>query len=82
MPRIKGKIETITIQDQEEITPNKTIPLGETRIKEIKTPKGETITINHDKRRTITSELTSLTLYVVIMDIILTISPKLSISNG
>jgi hypothetical protein len=34
----KGKIETITTQDQEEITPNEIAPLGET-----KTPKGETI---------------------------------------
>jgi hypothetical protein len=81
MPRRKEKIETITTRDQEEITPNKTIPLGETRIKATKTPKGETITINHDKGRTIISELTSLALYVVSMDIILTTAPKLSITN-
>jgi hypothetical protein len=56
MPRRKGKTETITTWDQEEITPNKTLPLGETRIKATKTPKGETITINHDKGGTITSD--------------------------
>jgi hypothetical protein len=55
IPRIKGKIETITTWDLEEITPNKTISLGETRIKETKIPKGEPITINHDKGRTKTS---------------------------
>jgi hypothetical protein len=65
-----------------EITPNKTIPLGETIIRETKTPKGETITINHDKGRTITFEITSLALFVVSMDITLTISPKFPISNG
>jgi hypothetical protein len=82
MPRRKEKIETITTQDQEEITPNKIIPLGETRIKETKTPKRETITINHDKGRAIDSELTCLALYVAIMNIILTIAPKSPISNG
>jgi hypothetical protein len=81
MPRIKEKTETIRTQDQEEITPNKTISLGETKIKETKTPKGGEITINHDKGRTITLESTSLVLYVVSMDIILTIAPKLLISN-
>jgi hypothetical protein len=39
MPRRKEKNETITTRDLEEITPNKTIPTGETR-----TPKGETTT--------------------------------------
>jgi hypothetical protein len=52
MPRRKGKTETIITRDQEEITPNKTIPLGATRIKETRTPKG-TITTN-DKGRTTT----------------------------
>jgi hypothetical protein len=55
MPRIKGKIEIITTRDHEEITPIKTIPLGETRIKVTKNPKGEPITIHHDKGRIITS---------------------------
>jgi hypothetical protein len=55
MPRRKGKTETITNWDQEEITPNKIIPLGVIRIKETKTPKGETIKINHNKGGTITS---------------------------
>ena len=81
MPRRKEKIETITTRDQEEITPNKIVSLGAIRIKATKTPKGETITINHDKGRKITSELTSLVLYVVSMDIILTISPKSLTSN-
>jgi hypothetical protein len=76
MPRRKGKTETIITRDQAEITPNKTIPLGETR-----TTKG-TITTN-DKGRTIKIlGLNSLVLSVVSMDIIHTISPKLSTSNG
>jgi hypothetical protein len=82
MPKIKEKTETITTWDQEEITPNKTILLGETRIKATKTPKEATITINHKKRITIISELTSLVLYVGIMDIIITTTPKLPITNG
>jgi hypothetical protein len=49
------KIETITTWDQEEITPNKIVPLGATKIKATRTPKGETIIINHDKGRTIIS---------------------------
>jgi hypothetical protein len=81
MPRRKEKIETITTQYQEEITPNKTVMLGEIRIKETRTPKGEIITINHEKGRKKICELTSLVLYVVSMDIILTISPKLQITN-
>jgi hypothetical protein len=80
MKRIKEKTETITTRGQEKITPNKIVPLGATRIKETKTPKGKTI--NHDKGRTIISELTSLALYVVIMEIIHTTAPKLLISNG
>jgi hypothetical protein len=76
MPIRKEKIETITIWDQEEITPNKSVPLGETR-----TPKAATITINHDKGRKKISKLTSLAPYVVNMGIILTTAPKLSITN-
>jgi len=41
----KEKNEIIITREQEEITQNKTIPLGATRIKETKTPKG-IITIN------------------------------------
>jgi hypothetical protein len=41
MPRIKEKTETITTWDQKEITPNKTIPLGATRIKATKICKGK-----------------------------------------
>jgi hypothetical protein len=82
MPRRKEKNETITTQDQEEITPNKTIMFGATRIKEARTPKGATTKINHAKGRKTISELTSLALYVVSMDIILTISLKLPIING
>jgi hypothetical protein len=41
MPKRKEKIEMITTRDQEEITPNKTIPLGATRIKEPKIPRGK-----------------------------------------
>jgi hypothetical protein len=81
MPRRKEKTETTTTQDQEEITPNKTIPLGETRIRETKNPKGAKIAINHDKGRTITLELTSFALSLVSMEIILTIASKLLISN-
>jgi hypothetical protein len=55
--------------------------LGETRIKETKTPKGETIKINDDKGRPIIGKLTSLSLYAVSMEIILTTAPKLLISN-
>jgi hypothetical protein len=40
MPKINGKIETIITWDQYEIAPNKTILLGEIRIKETNTPKG------------------------------------------
>jgi hypothetical protein len=56
--------------------------LGATIIKATKAPKGETITVNHAKGRKMTLEKSSLALYVVIMDIILTIAPKLPISNG
>jgi hypothetical protein len=55
IPRRKEKTETTTTQVQEKITSNKNNPLGETKIKAIKTPKGEKITINHDKGRTIIS---------------------------
>jgi hypothetical protein len=81
MPRRKEKTKTITTQDQEEITPNKIISLGAIIIKTTKTPKGETITINHDKGGTITLELTSISLYEESVDIILTTAPKLLISN-
>jgi hypothetical protein len=53
MPRRKEKTETIITQDQEEITPNKTNPLGETKIKATRTPKG-TITTNTKGRKTTT----------------------------
>jgi hypothetical protein len=56
--------------------------MEETRIKANRNPRGKTITINHNKGRKIISELTSLVLYVVIMDIILTTTPKLLITNG
>jgi hypothetical protein len=79
--RTNEKTKTITTWDHEEITPNKTVTLGATRIKEIKTTKGVPIKINHTKGRTIISELTSLVLYVVSMDIILTSSSKLLITN-
>jgi hypothetical protein len=76
MPRRKEKTETIITRDQVEITPNKTNPLGETRIKVTRTPKG-TITTNAKGRTTTTiSGRTSLALFAVSMDIILTISPK------
>jgi hypothetical protein len=78
----KGETETITTQDPKEITPNNTIPLGATKIKATKTPKGAPITINHNKGRTINFELTSLALFLVSMDIILTVAPKFPISNG
>jgi hypothetical protein len=82
MPRRKEKIETIITRDQVEITPNKTNLLGATRIKVTRTPKG-TITTNSKGRTTITtSGRTSLVLFVVSMDIILTISPKFLTSNG
>jgi hypothetical protein len=51
MPRIKGKNETIITWDWEEITLNKTIPMGATRIKETRTPKGK-ITTNSKGRTT------------------------------
>jgi len=82
MPRRNGKNETTTTRDQDKITLNKTILLGETKIRETKTPKGETITIHYDKGKKITLELTSLELFVLSMDIIFTISPKFPISNG
>jgi hypothetical protein len=44
MPKRKEKTETIIIQDQGEITPNKTNLLGATRIKGTRTPKGEITT--------------------------------------
>jgi hypothetical protein len=56
--------------------------VGATTIKETRTPKGEAITIDHDKGITTISELTSLVTCVVNMDIMLTISPKLLITNG
>jgi hypothetical protein len=55
--------------------------LGETKINETKTPKGEKITINHDKGKTITSEKNSLALYAMSMDIIQTTTPKFFTSN-
>jgi hypothetical protein len=67
----------MTILDQEGMTPT-TIPLGETNTK---THKGEPITINHDKGRERIFRITSLTLYLVSMDIILIISPKFLISK-
>jgi hypothetical protein len=82
MPRRKEKTKKITTQDEEEITPNKTVIVGTTKIKATKNPKGEIITINHNKGRTIISALTSVVLYVVSTNIILTTSPKLSITNG
>jgi hypothetical protein len=81
MPRRKEKTETITTQDQDEITPNKTILLGEIRIKVTKTPKG-TITKNSKVIRTTTTlGRTFLVLFAVTMDIILAIAPKFSTSN-
>jgi hypothetical protein len=81
MPRRKGKIETITTRGQDGITCNNTVLLGETRTKETKTSKGETIIANHDKGRTISLELTSLALYVESMEIIHTTAPKFPTSN-
>jgi hypothetical protein len=81
MPRRKEKIEKIITQDQAETTPNKTNLLGETRIKVTRNPK-EIITTN-SKGITTTKTLgqTSLALFVVSMDIILTIAPKFLTSN-
>jgi hypothetical protein len=41
IPKRKEKIETMTTRDQEEITPNKSIPLWATRIKEPEPPRGK-----------------------------------------
>jgi hypothetical protein len=67
----------MTTQDHEGMTPI-TIPLGATNTK---IPKGEPITINHDKGRITIFEITSLVLYLVSMDIILIIAHKFLISN-
>jgi hypothetical protein len=76
MPRRKGKTKSIITQDQEEITPKKTTPLGATR-----THKGTTTT-NDQGRTTRILGLTYLALFVVSIYIIHTISPKLTTSNG
>jgi hypothetical protein len=81
MPRRKEKIETIITWEQEEITLNKTIPLGETKIKATKTPMG-TIKTNSKGITTTISGQTYLVLFAVSMDIILTIIPRFSTSNG
>jgi hypothetical protein len=81
MPKRKGKTETIIISDQEEITPNKTNLLGATRIRVIRTPKGTITTNSKGGTKTTTSSQTSLALFVVSMDITITISPKLPTSN-
>jgi hypothetical protein len=41
MPKIKGKIGTITTQVKEGITPNRKNLLGATRVKGIRTPRGK-----------------------------------------
>jgi hypothetical protein len=82
MLRIKEKTKTIITQDWAKITPNKTNLAGETRIRVTRTPKG-TITINAKGGTTTTAfDQTYLVLFVVSMAITLTISPKLSTSNG
>jgi hypothetical protein len=77
----KGKNETIITRDQEETTPNKTNLLGETRIEVTRTPNG-TIKKNAKGRKTTkTLGKTSLALFAVSMDIILTTAPKFLTSN-
>jgi hypothetical protein len=81
MPKRKEKTETIIIQDQEGITPNRTNLSGETRIRGTRTPKGE-ITTNAKGRITTIFRQTSLVPFAVSMAIILTISLKLLTLNG
>jgi hypothetical protein len=81
MKKRKEKNETIITHDQEEITPNKTNLLGATRIRVIRTPKGTITTNAKGGTKTTTSSQTSLALFVVSMDITITISPKLPTSN-
>jgi len=81
IPRRKEKNDTISTRDQEETTPNKTNLLGETRIEVTKTPNG-TIKKNVKGRKTTkTLGQTSLALFAVSMDIILTTAPKFLTSN-
>jgi hypothetical protein len=83
MPRIKEKIKTIIISDQEEITtnPSRANLSGVTNTKGTRTPKGE-ITTNTKGRTTKIFGQTSLVPFVVNMGIILTIAPKYMTLNG
>jgi hypothetical protein len=81
MPKRKGKKGTITTQVKEGITPNRTNQLGATRIKGIRTPRGE-ITIGVKGEIKILLKPTSLVPFAVSSVIILIIAPKLLILNG
>jgi len=81
MPKRKGKIGTITTQVKERITPNRTNLLRETRIKGIRTPRGE-ITTDVKGEITILLKPPSLVPFAVILVIILIIASKSLILNG
>jgi hypothetical protein len=81
MPKIKGKTGTITTQVKAGITPNRTNLLGATRIKGIRTPRGE-ITIGIKGEIEILLKPPSLVPFAVSSVIILIISPESLILNG
>jgi hypothetical protein len=81
MPKRKEKIGTATTQVKVGINPSRTKPLGETRTKRIRTPKGAII-IGIKGEITILLKPTSLVPFVVISAITLIISPKSLISNS
>jgi hypothetical protein len=81
MPRRKDGTGIIITQVKAGINPNNTNPLGATRTRGIKTPRGAII-INSKGEITIILKPTSLVPFLVSSAITLIISPKLLISNG
>jgi hypothetical protein len=80
MPKRKAKIGTIIIQGKEELTPNKTNLLEETKTQGTKILKGAIINAKGKIKKIF--EPTSLVPFVVSLVTILTISPKYLTLNG
>jgi hypothetical protein len=79
MPRRKDRIGITTTLVKAGINPHNANPLGETRTKGTKTPKGEIIT---NAKGEIMLKPSSLVPFVVNSVITLTIAPRSLISNG
>jgi hypothetical protein len=79
MPRRKDGTGITTTQVKAGINPHSTNPLGATRTKGTKTPKGEIIT---NAKGEIMLKPSSLVPFVVSSVITLTIAPRSLISNG